>query len=290
MDDTIKILDPGVFATIQDLGRVGYREYGVPLSGVMDQTAAKLANRLVGNPAHFPVIEFTLKGGSFKVLHSATIAITGADLKATLNEMSLERNQSINVQAGDIVKMNYARSGVRSYLAIAGEWDIEKVMESYSTFVPGHFGGFNGQTLKGGDVISVKEPSTSELKLASPNEIPYYSHKLTVELLPGPEFEYLSKDAIELLTNTEFSIQPQSNRMGIRLASDIPLPTPNLELKSSGVVPGVIQLPPSGQPIILMRDAQTVGGYPRIAKVREHYLDPLAQMQVGSVIRFKISN
>lgn len=285
------VIDGGLFTTVQDAGRFGFRKYGVPVSGVMDNSAFELVNSLVGNSPETPVLEMTLKGGKYRFESDSVIALTGANMNPTVNGISVELNSSLEIKSGDILEFEYARRGCRCYLGVRGAWDIEKILGSYSTYNEGKFGGIEGRTLQKGDQLHWKEiQSDFQSYTLSQEEIPYYSSKLTVEFIPGPEWNWLSKKEQDKFLSTEFKISSESNRMGIRLNSDFEIEGKKREMVSSGVIPGIIQLPPNGSPIILMKDGQTVGGYPRIGKVLDIHLNRLAQVQPNGTIRFKKSD
>lgn len=283
----LTVLDSGLLSTVQDKGRTGFRKLGVPVSGVMDESSFSLANELVGNPKEAPVIEMALRGGSYKFETDSIIAITGAQMKPMINKNGVKLNSGIKVNAGDILEFGYAEKGCRCYLSIRGEWQIKKVMGSCSTYMAGEFGGFEGRNLLKGDEIYWEERDTDFKLFSIPNEkIPYFSSKLTVDFVPGPEWDWISKKEQHKLLNTEFKISSKSNRMGIRLESDSKIEIQKREMISSGVIPGIIQLPPNGYPIILMKDGQTVGGYPRIGKVVDIHLNRLAQLPPNGSIKF----
>lgn len=285
------VIDGGLFTTVQDAGRFGFRKYGVPVSGVMDNSAFELVNRLVGNSPETPVLEMTLKGGKYRFESDSVIALTGANMNPTVNGISAELNSSLEIKSGDILEFEYARRGCRCYLGVRGIWEIEKILGSYSTYNEGDFGGIEGRTLQKGDQLHWKEIKADfQSYTLSREEIPYYSSKLTVEFIPGPEWNWPSKKEQDKFLGTEFKISSESNRMGIRLNSDFQIEGKKREMVSSGVIPGIIQLPPNGSPIILMKDGQTVGGYPRIGKVLDIHLNKLAQVQPNATIRFKKSD
>lgn len=286
----LTVLEGGVFSTIQDEGRSGYRKFGIPVSGAMDSISYRLANTLVGNPSDFPAIEFSLKGGKYRFDSEAFIAITGALMNPRINDLEVQMNTSIRVDAGSVLELGFAQKGVRAYLGIKGVWDIKKVMESYSTCIQGKFGGYKGRVLQAGDKIRWQDQSHDyEVKSLSKEKIPYYSSKVNVDFYIGPEWNLLSKKEKEKFLSTSFTIDSRSNRMGIRLDTETPLVVKEFNMKSSGVMPGIIQLPQNGKPIILMNDAQTVGGYPRIGKIVDSDLNRIAQVPPNGTIRFKKS-
>lgn len=285
------VIDGGLFTTVQDAGRFGFRKYGVPISGVMDNSAFELVNSLVGNSPDTPVLEMTLKGGKYRFESDSVIALTGANMNPTVNGISVELNSSLEIKSGDILEFEYARRGCRCYLGVRGVWEIEKILGSCSTYTEGDFGGIEGRILQKGDQLHWKEIQADfQSYTLSQEEIPYYSSKLTVEFIPGPEWNWLSKKEQDKFLSTEFKISSESNRMGIRLNSDFQIEGKKREMVSSGVIPGIIQLPPNGSPIILMKDGQTVGGYPRIGKALDIHLNRLAQVQPNGTIRFKKSD
>jgi antagonist of KipI len=254
----------------------------------MDKSSFELANELVGNPKGAPVLEMTLTGGKYRFELDSVIAITGAQMNPAVNQESVPLNTGLKVKAGDILEFGYALKGCRCYLAIRGKWQIKEVMGSYSTYSAGKFAGINGRSLQKGDQISwVEITSDFNLFSVSKEKIPYYSNKITVNFVPSPEWNWLSKEEQNKLLNTEFKVSSKSNRMGIRLESNSKIEIEKRDMRSSGVIPGIIQLPPDGLPIILMKDGQTVGGYPRIGKVLDVHLDRLSQVPPNGVIRFK---
>jgi len=281
------VLDGGIFTTIQDKGRFGYRKFGVPTSGVMDENAYQAANFLVGNPEDSPVLECTLKGGKYSFKSNALIAITGSLMKPMVNSEKVKLNEVIQIRKGDILTLNYAERGFRTYLAIKGQWKVPKVMESYSTYTLGNFGGLNGSKIREGCVLEwVESDEYSKREKLNKEQIPYYSSKATLEFVPGPEWDWLSQNQKERFCSTSFTINSDSNRMGIRLDVDEPFIIDKRDMISAGVVPGIIQLPSSGRPIILMKDGQTVGGYPRIGKVLDLHLNRLAQLPLNGTVKF----
>ena len=286
----LTVIDGGLFTTIQDIGRVGYRKYGIPESGVMDLDSYKKANYLVGNAEDGPVLECTLKGGKYQFDSDAVIALTGAVMNPTIDGSKIEMNTSVFIKKGEILDLGFAGRGCRCYLAIQGEWVINKVLGSWSTFVLGKFGGFKGRELKEEDVIEWKNKDDRFAgRTLEKTEIPYFSSKITVQFVPGPEWHMLTDQLKKQFLNTSFTVSSRSNRMGIRLETDDPLIVNKASMKSSGVIPGIIQLPPNGLPIILMKDGQTVGGYPRIGKILEVHLNRLSQLPPNALVKFKKS-
>lgn len=284
----VTVLDSGLFTTVQDYGRPGYRKYGIPTSGVMDVKSYELANWLVGNSEGSAVLEFTMRGGRLRFVTDAIIACTGASINPRINGVNIPMNRSVQVKGGSELEMGFASRGCRTYIAIQGRIKIDKIMESYSTYTLGKLGGFEGRTLEQGDELTWEELSKKfEEKEAPKKSIPYFSSKVTVRVMKGLEWDLINEETIQKFLESKFEVSSQSNRMGIRLKG-VNLEAPSLEMKSSAVLPGIIQLPPSGEPIILMQDGQTIGGYPRIAKVLDEDLWRVGQIKTGDSLGFTL--
>ncbi|MAL17515.1 MAG: KipI antagonist [Balneola sp.] len=289
MNGSLEVLDGGMLTTVQDAGRVGYRNYGVPVSGVMDDHAYSLVNWLVGNEGDAPVLEMTIQGGRYQFNSDAIIGLSGGEAEITLNSEQRKANETLVVHSGDILNIGQIKKGCRIYLAIRGNWEIEKVMSSYSTYIPASFGGIKGRKLKKGDLLNWQTKSLdTEVREVPQKLIPYFSSKQRIRLIEGPEWQWLPEDQRAKFLATEFEISSQSNRMGIRLKVQDGFNVIEREMKSAPVVPGIIQLPKGGSPIVLMKDAQSVGGYPRIAKVIDADLWRLGQVWTSNRLSFKM--
>ncbi|MEO1021651.1 MAG: biotin-dependent carboxyltransferase family protein [Bacteroidota bacterium] len=283
----LTVLDGGWFTTLQDAGRSGYRRFGVPESGALDRIAYRQANRLVGNTGHEAVLECTLKGGAYVFHDDAYVAVTGADIPVSVDDKSAGMNQSFIIKAGQTLELGAVRKGCRVYVGIAGGLTVPQLFGSRSTLPAVGIGGHEGRPLKTGDELKWEEPlrQVQEQRLKT-RELRYFSSRLTIPVYKGPEWEWLSSPARNTLFNQPFVIQSQSNRMGVRLKGESLLLTDKTEMRSSPVVPGTIQLPSGGHPIILLYDGQTTGGYPRIGRIAERDLPWIAQMPPGSILRF----
>lgn len=290
MKGELEVFNAGLLTTVQDQGRNGYRKYGVPVSGVMDEHSHQLANWLVGNPKDAPVLELTLMGAEFKFNSDAIVGISGAEAKLTVNEKPVKSNQTLKISRGDRLTIRGATAGCRIYIAIAGEWDIEKIMDSYSTCLAAKFGGHQGRALKKGDRISWNRDQEKALERTVPKELlPHYSSTQKIRITEGPEWNWLTNKERSDFLGTHFLISSKSNRMGIRFKNSINYDQEKKgEMISSPVVPGIIQMPSSGSPIILMNDGQSIGGYPRIAKVIEADLWRLGQAWTWNEISFSL--
>lgn len=287
---SLKVLNAGLFTTIQDKGRIGFRKYGVPLSGPMDKKAYKLSNWLVGNAPGFPVLELTISGGSYQFDSDTCIAITGADMKPSVNDKPAPVNKTLLVKKGDILSFKSAGRGCRAYMAIRGILIANQTMNSYSTYTIGGFGGQDGRALQKGDILSWEEASGEDIiREVEKAEIPYFSSKVTVKVKTAPEWHWLSEDEQQNVLTKKFEVDSASNRMGVRLTAG-KIDAPDRQMTSSPVMPGIIQLPKSGKPIILMVDGQTIGGYPRILKVLDSELWRLGQVKPGDTVSFELVN
>jgi len=283
---TIKILKSGLLTTIQDEGRKYFRRFGIPQSGAMDLYSLQLANYLVNNPFHFPAFECTLYGGTFQFLNDSIIGISGAPMSALLNKKHIELNQTHFVKKNDVLELGFASAGCRTYLAIQGQIHLPKVFGSYSTYTLANIG---GRILQKNDEISWHNPTpTFQKRTISEHFLPRFQNPTILRILKGPEFALLSEASQHFLTTSTFTIHPQSDRMGIRLIPQNATLSHQLPaLISSATTVGTIQLPKEGNPIILMKDGQTTGGYPRIAQVVATDLNRLAQIPPNQKARFR---
>lgn len=272
----LKIIQASPLATIQDTGRFGFRKYGIPQSGAIDPEGMRIANQLVGNALDPPVIEFALGGMRLEVVEQTHIGVFGAGIK--LNGAPLRMNAAV-LECGDLVELTPPKL-VYAYLALGGKVEAENVFDSCSTYLPGKFGGYKGRSLRKGDILGTTGAGSLQNIEARP------SPDNVIRFMKGPEWDAL----VEPFDSKEYKADPSSNRIGIRVNGD-PLDCKIKEIKSSAVVPGTIQLPPNGQPIILMNDCQTTGGYPRIGKVLDEDLGKLGQVRGGlSVVLRKVLN
>ncbi|MEQ9468983.1 MAG: biotin-dependent carboxyltransferase family protein [Ekhidna sp.] len=272
----LRVVKAGPMASIQDFGRFGFRRYGIPQSGAMDRDFMIAANRQAGNPENYPVIEFALAGMELEALEEAVISVIGAALK--VNGEHVEK--ACKVSAGDSLKIS-APGFVYGYMGMGGKLAAQEDFGSISTYERAGFGGIAGRRLKAGDMLIVD----GECGEMSHVDIPQRTivEVAEIRIMKGPEWDLLK----ELPSLKTFQVDATSDRMGIRLTG-AKLDCDYQEIASSAVIPGTIQLPPDGQPIILMNDCQTTGGYPRIGKVMNEDLGKLAQVRPGKAIRFRL--
>ncbi|UCH31958.1 MAG: biotin-dependent carboxyltransferase family protein [Candidatus Bathyarchaeota archaeon] len=282
-----KVVKPGIFTTVQDLGRHGYQRYGVPTSGAMDSFAFVTANLLVGNEPADAGLEITLVGPELTLLDDTQIAITGANLSPTINGCPVAQWQTLQVCKTDVLSFGRLKSGCRTYLAVRGGIAVPIVMNSRSTYIYGKFGGFQGRQLRTGDIIKAYDSPTSKSRLIMPSRlIPQYASELTVEVVSGPQLTYFTQLGIETFFSSSYAATPEFDRIGYRL--DGPeIEKGNLSAMISDAVPvGAVQVPSNGKPIVVMRDAQTTGGYPKIAIVTTPCVSRLGQVKPNDRVKF----
>ncbi|RFU70286.1 biotin-dependent carboxyltransferase family protein [Peribacillus saganii] len=287
----LEIIKPGLLTTIQDLGRKDYQIYGISTCGAMDPFSSRIANILVGNNEVEAVLEVTLVGPKIKFIHDGLIAITGADLSSRLNGETIPLWKSIKVSKGDILDFGPIRYGCRSYIAVAGGIDVPQIMGSKSTFIRGGYGGLDGRKLQKGDTISIDGSKLNTSLITSrklpPSYILNFEEDRKVRVILGPQLEAFTKDAIEDLFLTPYKISIDSDRMGYRLEG-VPLThVMGADILSDFITAGSIQVPGSGQPIVLMSDCQVTGGYTKIGVVIGVDLPYLAQKKPGDYVRFE---
>ncbi|MGF6535062.1 antagonist of KipI [Paraburkholderia sp. GAS206C] len=295
---SIEVIKPGALSTFQDLGRTAYRHLGIPVNGVMDERAHRLANALVGNLPSTATLEITLMGPTLRFHEDAVIALSGADLGALLNGEPLPVDHMVAVAKGSDLSFGKRSFGTRAYLAVRGGFVFDQVMGSASTYTRGAYGGHAGRPLKKGDVLSLSQlaPSSKLAKLSQAARSLCQAFDDQVALPPdspirvirGREWSCFSSHAQQALEAAPYRISPQSDRMGYRLEGEKLELTAPREVISEAVDFGSIQVPADGQPIILMADRQTTGGYPKIGHVCAVDLPRLAQKMPGETIRLTL--
>ena len=276
----IKVIQPGLFTTIQDGGRHGYRNIGIPTSGFMDKESAWAANNIVDNDREESLIEITLKGPTLLFDNNYTISITGGDFNPLINDMPIKMYESINVKLGDTLKINNTKNGARCYLAISGGIDVKSIFGSKS-FLSNISESYY---LRKGDEIRISDNSNN--KILKKNKLKFKLNR-SMEVFKGPEFDLLSIKVKNMLFKNEFTIRTNS-RMAYNLEEKVQ--TGIKSIISSPVLPGSVQLTPSGKMIILHRDCQTTGGYPRILQLSRNSLNNLSQLTSGEKIELKLIN
>ena len=281
----LEIIRAGMSTTLQDGGRHGLRQSGISRCGAIDSAALRIANLLVGNAADSAVLEITLGQCAFVFHRDGWFALAGADCAATLDGQPVWSGWRWPVRAGQRLTLALPKRGMRSYLAVAGGFDVPCMMGSYSTDLKAGFGGFEGRSLQEGDRLPLR-PTTREFRQRRGVRQLQWGNR--VRALPGPEYHEFSAAAHESFWRAPWKLSPQSNRMGYRMQGQMLERTESREMFSHGLLPGVVQVPHNGQPIVLMNDAQTTGGYPRIACVIEADMYNLAQIRLGETVHFDL--
>lgn len=289
---SIQILRPGWLTTVQDLGRPGYQHWGMPVGGAMDRLALLAANRLVGNPDGSAVLEITVQGPELLFEQAATIAVTGADLSPSVNGEAILDWTAVSVLEGDRLAFGARRSGARAYLAVGGGIDVPRVLGSRSTHLASRTGGWSGRALVKGDVVASGVPGpAAERRLGWSVPLsarPPYRPEPRLRCLLGPQANHFLPEAQTRLAEGTYRLLPQSDRMGCRLTGPPLVHVGATDTISEAVPCGAIQVPADQQPILLMADRQTTGGYPKIAVVISADLPLAAQLLPGDSLRFAI--
>jgi len=283
----IEILNGGTQTTVQDAGRPGLRHLGIPASGAADKLSFALANWMAGNRWNAPALECALGGLHVRFTADTTIALAGAEMWAQINGMNVKNFSAVPVQKGDILTLSYPRDGCRTYVAIAGGLKLPRFMGSSSTYLPAQIGGVEGRALMVGDKIAVSNrPSAAPRKIPN-GYAPKLSRHVVLRARMAPEWENLSLPSQRHLFVSPFVATPATDRMGSRLRGDkITLEAP-ISMTSSPLLPGTLQIPPDGQPILALTDGHCTGGYPRVLQVIQADLWLLGQIAPGSQVSFR---
>lgn len=288
---SIKVHKPGLCTTVQDIGRIGYQQFGIPVSGVMDEFAFTVANYLVESDKNNAVLEIPFLGPTLEFDFDVTIAITGGEIQAKINNQDVKMWESINVKKGDNLSFGNLKSGMRAYLAFSAEIDVPVVMGSKSTLLKSKLGGFEGRQLKMGDIINFKNVKVlSKKNTLDKKYIPTYSHNQNIRIVLGPQDDYFEENSIKTMLENKYQVTKDADRMGMRLAGEVIKHKDKADIISDAAVFGSIQVPGNGQPIILLADRQTTGGYTKIATVIKADLPKLAQMLPNDTIEFSLVN
>lgn len=284
----LTIVDPGPFATIQDLGRPGYQRFGVSVSGAMDECALRIANMLVGNDENEAAVEFTFAGGCYMVdTDSCRFAIAGGDFPLTIDGGPAAAYAAHTVERGSRLTIGRALAGARGYLSVSGGFDLSEVLGSRSTHLRSQMGGVDGGVLAAGSALPLraeKAPEGQDMWL--PHDL-WPAGDGMVRVVLGPQDDRFTQKGIRTFLSDEYRITDQSDRMGYRLEGPPIEHSGDYNIVSDGIAPGSVQVVGSGQPIILLADRQTTGGYTKIATVISADLPILAQLRPGDSIRFQ---
>jgi len=284
----IQVQEPGLFTTVQDLGREGFGPQGVSASGAADAVSLRLGNRLVGNAEGAAGLEMTLLGGTFVFSDGAIVALTGADFGATVDGAQAALWTSMVVKPGQTLRLGPTRSGARSYLCVRGGIDVKLFLGSASTHVLSGVGGHEGRSLRKGDMLKIGPANGAVPKRRlSANALKHVLPRKVLRVTPGPQSDWFPEAAQRMFYESRYRVAEESNRMGIRLEGGAVPEVAGGKMISEGVSLGAIQVPDGGQPIILFVEQQTTGGYPKIANVVSADFHCLGQLRPRDEIRFE---
>jgi antagonist of KipI len=288
MNAELVVLRPGLLTTVQDLGRYGHQAAGVPVAGPMDSFSHRLANQLVGNDSAAATLEITLIGPELIVDADTTMAVAGAQFEVTCADRPVALGASFSVARGQRLKFGRILQGARAYLAVAGGVQTAPVLGSRATHLVSRMGGLNGRALTAGDRVPIgsdtsPRPQRKSIGLTLPSK-----GRALLRVMPGPQSDWFESDALKTVAGVSFRISPQSNRMGYRLQGPPLARVHERELISEPLGIGAIQVPSAGEPILLMADRQTAGGYPKIGYVITADLPLAGQLAPGDFIEFHL--
>jgi biotin-dependent carboxylase-like uncharacterized protein len=285
--NVIQVQSPGLLTTVQDLGREGYGPIGVSPSGAADPLSLRLGNLLVGNAETAAGLEMTLLGGTFTFPQGAVIALTGSDFAAKLDNAPLDLGASIAVQPGQTLKLTSTHSGARCYLCVSGGILVKPFLGSASTHLLSGLGGYQGRSLRKGDVLQIGPADNGFRKAAlAPQARDLLLPRKTLRVTPGPQSGQFTASSQQLLYSSTYAVAEESNRMGLRLNGPTIMQNGSGEMITEGVSLGAIQITAAGLPIILFVEQQTTGGYAKIANVISADLHHLGQLRPRDEIRF----
>ncbi len=278
------VLDPGLLTTLQDLGRSGYERYGVPPAGAADPYALRLGNLLLGNDEGEAGLEVTLLGPTLRFEEDCWIAITGADLGARWNGAEAPLWETLPVRAGDRLSFETPRRGVRAYITVAGGFDVARVLSSRSTYLRAKLGGLDGRALRTGDRVRIRAMPARHRRLPT-RFVPTYD-LAPFRVILGPQEERFTQDGVHTFLSSPYQVRPDSDRMGVRLEGPKVRHAGAADIISEPVCTGAIQVPAGGEPIVLLVDRQTTGGYAKIGTVISVDLPRLGQVLPGDRLTF----
>jgi antagonist of KipI len=282
----IRVIQPGLLTTVQDLGRYGYSHLGISPGGAGDQLAMRIANLLVGNPENAATLEMTLTGATLEFDGASVVALTGGECDCRIAGKSMPMWQAVRVPARQVLTCGRLKTGARLYLAVQGGWDARPIMGSASTSLAGHFGGIEGRGLRQGDLLNVREGSNSRGRTLKPGAIDTLYSRGPIRVTHGAQHDWFDPEAFDTLLCSSYTVSEESNRSGLRLQGE-PIPSRvGTQLLTEGVSLGAIQVPQNGQPIILFVDQQTTGGYPKIANVISADMHRVGQLRPRGLVRF----
>jgi len=290
---------PGFLSTVQDLGRPGYLKEGLPPSGALDEPAFRVANLLVGNPIEAAAMELTFWGGEWECLAGGWVAIAGAEMKGRLNGELIGNWRSLRLARGDRLELGSCRNGCRTYLALEGGVEEALVLGSCSTYLRARLGGLEGRAIQAGDLLLARTAQERGEQFTSPWEeerpvlvfsqssIPIYSNPWTLRILWGPQEERFPAEMRAVFSSSAYRVSERHDRMGVRLEGSSLASHGGSDLLSQAIPPGAVQIPADGQPIMMLADRQTTGGYAVIATILGADLWKAGQMKAGDSVHFQ---
>ena len=287
---SIQVIKPGMLSTVQDLGRWGYQYLGVPVAGPMDRCAHRLANLLVGNPPSAATVEVTLIGPELAFEARSLMAVTGAEFEVRVGDRPVPMNAAFEVPAGSRVRLGRRGLGTRAYLAVAGGFDTPAPLGSRATHLPSQVGGVGGRGLVAGDRLPIgaaigvpPEPGRARQPV-----VPLPRGGSRIRVMLGPQEQACTRSGLDTFRSSRYVVSEQSDRMGYRLQGPAVELRPDSPILSDSTPLGTVQIPGAGEPIVLMADGQTTGGYPRVATVITADLPLAGQLGPGDWIEFDI--
>jgi antagonist of KipI len=285
------VVDAGLLTTVQDLGRPGYQRLGIPPSGPLDRGAFVLANRLVGNPDGAAGLELTLRGPRLEVRRECVAAVTGGDMGFAVNGQPAPPWTAVRLRPGDVVGFRMVTAGCRAYLALAGGLDLPPALGSRATYLRGRLGGLEGRPLQKGDGLALGAPARAldrlEGRAVPEARRPAYPTDVECRVVLGPQDARFTAEGIATFLGEPYEVTPQADRMGYRLKGPVIAHARGHDIVSDGIPLGGIQVPGEGQPIVLLVDRQTTGGYTKIATVISVDIARLGQARPGHRVRFR---
>jgi biotin-dependent carboxylase-like uncharacterized protein len=286
----IRVVKPGFFTTVQDLGRRGYAHLGLSAAGAADALSLRVANLLVGNDETAAALEMTLLGGTFEFEADAVVAVTGAQAECVVSNPESGRRraplwEAFEIARGERLAIGATTSGARVYLAVAGGLAVQQVLGSASTLLAARMGGVDGRALREGDVLCMGERLGSPGRLRESALDGIYGDEIRVTR--GPQFDWFRADDVARFLNGAYEVTEYANRNGLRLSGEAIAPVKSQQLLTEGVSLGAVQVPADGQPIILFVDQQTTGGYPKIANVIAADMHRVGQLKPHDIVRFR---
>jgi antagonist of KipI len=282
----IRVIQPGLLTTVQDLGRYRYSHLGISSGGAADRLAMRIANLLVGNPENAATLEMTLTGGTLEFDEGSIVALAGGVCDCRIAGKTAPTWQAVGVSAGEVLLCGGLKTGARLYLAVQGGFDTRPIMGSASTSLAGNFGGIEGRGLRKDDLLGVRKGSHSRVRTLKPGILDALYSRGPIRVTRGAQHDWFDAEAFDTLLCSSYTVSEESNRSGLRLQGE-PIPSRvGTQLLTEGVSLGAIQVPHNGQPIILFVDQQTTGGYPKIANVISADMHRVGQLRPREPVRF----